>query len=151
MEDKMKSISRLLFLIALTTAALAVVGCSSESAQTQALYTDAKNMFDEIKRAFTLPGSQERRDLMLKILNEKWDLQVVDKLEQYLKEAPNGKYASEAKKLLDEAKNSENLKRLDQVRPFVTKEGTPMMNQGTDTTAQKSQNSQQAQPAGGGK
>ena len=122
----MKSITKFSLLLALAISALAISGCSSEPPQTQALYTDAKKMYDEINRAFTLPGrSQERVDLMHKILDEKWDIQVVDKLDQYLKEAPNGKFASDAKKLLDEAKGSDKIRMLGQVRPFLEKTGVP--------------------------
>ena len=49
---------------------------------------------------------------MIKIINEKWDIQVVDKLRQYLKEAPKGKYATEATALLDTAMKSDHLRML---------------------------------------
>jgi hypothetical protein len=113
-----------LLLSALTVfAALWVGGCASESTQTQALYTDAKKMSEEISRAFTLPGrSTERVALMNKIISEKWDIQVVDKLRQYLKESPKGKYATEAANLLDQSIKSEHLMMIGQIRPILEKQ-----------------------------
>jgi hypothetical protein len=129
----------LLFLSVTTVlAALWVGGCASEPAQTQALYTDAKRLFDEIDRAFTLPGSAERRALMNKIISEKWDIQVVDKLRQYLKEAPKGKYAPEATSLLDKAMKSEHLQMFGQLRPFLEKQNQGLPKTQPDSAANSS-------------
>ena len=138
-----------LFLSAMTVlAALWVGGCASEPAQTQALYTDAKKMFDEIDRAFTLPGSTERRTLMLKIIGEKWDIQVVDKLRQYLREAPKGKYATEAAALLDKAIKSDHLRGLGQVRPILEQQsqGIPKTPAEADSMTARLNRQQQAKP-----
>ncbi len=129
-----------LFLSAMTVlAALWVGGCASEPAQTQALYTDAKKLLDEIDRAFTLPGSTERKALMNKIISEKWDIQVVDKLRQYLKEAPKGKYATEATDLLDKAMKSDHLRMLGQVRQILEQQsqGIPKTQDEADSTTAK--------------
>jgi hypothetical protein len=137
-----------LFLIAMTAlTALWVGGCASESAQTQALYTDAKKLSDEIDRAFTLQGrSPERVALMNKIITEKWDIQVVDKLRQYLKEAPKGKYATEATELLDRATKSEHLRMLGQVRPILEQQNleTPKTQAEADSLAARLGRQQQA-------
>ena len=139
-----------LFLSAMTVlVALWVGGCASEPAQTQALYTDAKKLSDEIDRAFTLPSrSTERVTLMNKIISEKWDIQVVDKLRQYLKEAPKGKYATEATDLLDKAMKSEHLRMLGQVRPILEQQsqGIPKTQAETDSMTTRSSKQQQAQP-----
>lgn len=126
-----------LFLSAVTVlAALWIGGCASEPAQTQALYTDAKKLSDEIDRAFTLPGrSPERVALMNKIISEKWDIQVVDKLRQYLKEAPKGKYAAEATDLLDKAIKSEHLRMLGQVRPILEQQSQAIPKTAADSAA----------------
>jgi hypothetical protein len=146
------------FLSAMTVlAALWVGGCASESAQTQALYTDAKRMYDEIERSFTLPGrSTERVTLMNKIITEKWDIQVVDKLREYLKEAPKGKYATEATDLLDQAIKSEHLRMLGQVRPILEQQsqGIPKTPAEADSMAARLGKQQQdsvAQSTPGGK
>ena len=138
-----------LFLSAMTVlAALWVGGCASEPAQTQALYTDAKKLLDEIDRAFTLPGSTERKALMNKIISEKWDIQVVDKLRQYLKEAPKGKYATEATDLLDKATKSDHLRMLGQVRPILEQQnqGTPKTQAEADSMTARLSRQQQAKP-----
>jgi len=138
-----------LFLSAMTLlAALWVGGCASEPAQTQALYTDAKRFSDEIDRAFTLPGSSERKTLMLKIISEKWDIQIVDKLRQYLKEAPKGKYAIEATELLDKAMKSDHLRGLGQVRPILEQQsqGIPKTPAEADSMTARLSKQQQAKP-----
>jgi hypothetical protein len=138
-----------LYLSAMTVlAALWVGGCASEPAQTKALYTDAKKMLDEIDRAFTLPGSPERKALMNKIISEKWDIQIVDKLRQYLKEAPKGKYAAEATDLLDKAMKSDHLRMFGQVRPFLEQQsqGTPKTQAEADSMAARFSKQQQAKP-----
>lgn len=99
------------------------VGCASEPAQTKALYTDAKKMFDEVERAFTLQRGDERSKLMNQILGEKWDVQIVDKLRQYVKEAPNGSFSKEANELLDKAIKSDHLRMLGQARPLLEQYG----------------------------
>lgn len=116
-----------LLLAALTClTAVIVSGCASESAQTQALYTDAKKMWDEVNRAFTLAGkSAERVELMNRIITEEWDVKIVEKLDQYLKDAPSGKYAKEAKELLAQARSSDKLRMLGQVRPMLQQQGIP--------------------------
>lgn len=97
----------------------ALVSCASEAPETQKLYTDAKQMWDELNRAFTLEKGQARIDLMGKILSEEWDVKIITNLEAYLKAAPTGKFASEATALLSEAKNSDRLKMLGQTRPML--------------------------------
>jgi outer membrane murein-binding lipoprotein Lpp len=138
-----------LFLSAVTVlAVLWVGGCASESAQTQALYTDAKKMLDEIDRAFTLPSSTERAALMNKIISEKWDIQVVDKLRQYLKEAPKGKYITAATDLLDKAMKSDRLRNLGLVRPILEKQsqGIPKTQTEADSITARLSRQQQAKP-----
>ncbi|TFH64811.1 MAG: hypothetical protein E4G91_04605 [Candidatus Zixiibacteriota bacterium] len=139
-----------LFLTAMTVlAALWVGGCASESAQTQALYTDAKKLSDEIDRAFTLQGrSPERVALMNKIISEKWDIQVVDKLRQYLKEAPKGKYATEATDLLDKAIKSDHIRMIGQVRPILEQQtqGIPKTPAEADSMSARLSKQQQAKP-----
>jgi hypothetical protein len=139
-----------LFLSAVTVlAALWIGGCASESAQTQALYTDAKRFSDEIDRAFTLQGrSTERVALMNKIITEKWDMQVVDKLRQYLKEAPKGKYVTEATDLLDKAIKSNHLRMIGQVRPILEQQsqGIPKTQAEADSMTARLNRQQQAEP-----
>jgi hypothetical protein len=140
----------LLFLSVITVlTAFCVGGCASESAQTLALYTDAKQMSDEIDRAFTLPGrSTERVALMNKIISEKWDIQVVDKLRQYLREASNGKYATEATALLDKAIKSEHLRMIGQVRPLLEQQsqGIPKTPAEADSMTARLSKQQQTKP-----
>jgi hypothetical protein len=139
-----------LFLSTMTVlAAIWVGGCASEPAQTQALYTDAKKLLDEIDRSFTLPGrSPERVALMNKIITEKWDIQVIDKLRQYLKEAPKGKYATEATDLLDKAMKSDHLRMLGQVRPILEQQsqGIPKTPAEADSMSARLSRQQQAKP-----
>lgn len=97
----------------------ALVSCASEAPETQKLYTDAKQMWDELNHAFTLEKGQARIDLMSKILNEEWDVKIIANLEAYLKAAPKGKFAAEAATLLNEAKNSDRLRMLGQTRPML--------------------------------
>jgi len=138
-----KRIVLLSVLVMTVVAAFWASGCASEPAQTQALYTDAKKMSDEIERAFTLPGSNERRDLMNKFIREKWDLQIVDKLRQYLREAPKGKYAAEATALLDMSIKSQHLQALGQVRPILEQQ-----NQGTFTAPNSADSTAKSTPGG---
>jgi hypothetical protein len=115
---------------------VAVIGLacgSSESAETQALYTDAKQMFEDINGAFQLPKSQARVDTMRRIIGEKWDEQVVSKLEQYLEEAPDGEYAGEAKELLGEVKSSMYINMLSQARPLMEQDLLPETEAETDS------------------
>jgi hypothetical protein len=143
-----KKTAFLLLSTIMVLAALWVGGCASETTQTQALYTDAKKMLDEIDRAFTLPGSSERVALMNKIISEKWDIQVVDKLRQYLKEAPKGKYATEATDLLDKAIRSDHLRMLGQVRPILEQQnqGIPKTQAEADSMTARLSKQQQAKP-----
>ncbi len=130
-----KTVLLLLFGIA-TLSTLWLAGCASEPAPTQKLYTDSKMMWDEVNRAFTLPGrSPERVDLMNKILSEKWDVQIVSNLQQYLKDAPNGKYAKEATDLLEKARQSDKLRMLAQVRPMLEQQGIPKTAAESDSVA----------------
>jgi hypothetical protein len=142
--------SLVLFLsaIALLTAVW-IGGCASESSQTQQLYTDAKKLWDDINQAFTLPGrSPERVEMMNKILSEKWDLQLVQKLQDYLKQAPNGKYAKEAADLLDQARRSDKLRMLAQVRPMLEQQGgIPKTAAEADTAAIKMRQQQSTMKA----
>lgn len=96
-----------------------LVSCASEAPETQKLYTDAKQMWDDMNHAFTLEKGQARIDMMSKILDEEWDVKIITNLEAYLKSAPTGKFAAEATALLSEAKNSERLKLLGQTRPML--------------------------------
>lgn len=96
-----------------------LASCASESPETQKLYTDAKQMWDDLNKGFTLPKGPERITLMNKVLDEEWDVKIVANLEKYLKDAPSGKYASEAKTLLDQAQKSEYIKMLGQARPMM--------------------------------
>lgn len=118
--------SRICVFVLTGLVALLAVSCGSESAETQALYTDAQKMYDDIEAAFKLaPNSQERIDAMRQIISEEWDTKLVANLEKYLKEAPNGKYAQEAKDLLAEAGNSMHIKMLGQIRPLMQQTGLP--------------------------
>lgn len=132
----MKRHANFLFTVMISMIALMIIGCSSEPPQTEKLYTDARAMWDEINKAFTLPGrSQERVTAMNKLISEKTDIQLVSKLEQYLKDAPNGKYAKEAGALLDSARSSRQVQGLAQVRPFLEKTGAPKTAAEADSVA----------------
>jgi hypothetical protein len=108
-------------LVAAAVMMLVVVlaSCASETPETQKLYTDAKQMWDDLNKGFSLPKGQERITLMNKVLDEEWDVKIVANLEKYLKDAPSGKYASEAKTLLDQAQKSDYLRMLGQARPMM--------------------------------
>ena len=148
----MRKYISLMLTVTVCLGAFFAFGCgSSESADTQKLYTDAKMMFDELNRGFTMPKSQERITLMKKIIDEKWDLQIVSKLEQYLKEAPKGKYAKDAAGLLDQARTSYNIKILGQARPLLEKMGTPKTASEVDSLGARVKQSQaDSQKAAGG-
>lgn len=105
--------------IALLAMAAVMVSCASEAPETQKLYTDAKQMWDDLNHAFALDKSQERIDLMNKVLTEEWDTKIVKNLEEYLKLSPKGKYAAEAASLLEQAKSSDRLRMLGQARPML--------------------------------
>ena len=143
---------RAVFLLLSTMTVLTVLwvgGCASEPTQTQALYTDAKRFSDEIDRAFTMPSrTTERAALMNKIISEKWDVQVIDKLRQYLKEAPKGKYATEATELLDKAMKSEHLRNLGLIRPILERQGQgiPKTQAEADSMTARLSRQQQAKP-----
>lgn len=115
----MNKLYKALMIFVALVMAVALVSCASEAPETQKLYTDAKQMWDDLNNAFLLEKGQERIDKMGKILNEEWDVKIVTGLEAYLKAAPTGKYAAEATALLSEAKNSERLKMLGQARPML--------------------------------
>lgn len=119
----MKRLVALSTLAAIVLTATWFIGCASEPAKTKALYTDAKKMYDEIERAFTLSAGNERAKLMKQILADKWDLQVVEKLRKYLADAPKGSYAKEATELLDKAIKSQHLRMLGQARPLLEQYG----------------------------
>ena len=104
-------------------------------------------MWDEINRAFTLPKGQERTDLMNKAINEQWDMLIVSKLEEYEKAAPSGKFAKEAKALLEQAKSSDKIRVLGQVRPYLQQMNAPKTTTGTDSAAGQQQQ-QQGQTGG---
>ena len=135
--------------LAITLLALALtvglVGCSSETPETQKLYTDAKMMWDEVNRGFTLPKGAERSTLMNKIIDEKWDSLIVSDLTDYVKKAPGGKFSKEAKALLDSAQASDKLRMITQVRPFLKQ--AMQQNAATKDTTQPAQ--QQGEPGGG--
>jgi hypothetical protein len=160
LEETVKRAVLLFLFGAIILSALWIGGCASEPAQTQALYTDAKKMLNAIDSAFALPGrSTERVKLMNQIIAEKWDIQVVDKLRQYLKEAPKGKFASQATELLDKAIKSDRLRMLGQVRPLLEQQGQgiPKTAEESDSAAARIARQQQAKadstakPASGGK
>jgi hypothetical protein len=112
----------LLLLSAVLT--VSVMSCSSESPETQQLFLDAKEMYAEINAAFRLPGnSPERKEAMLNIIEQEMDRKVISNLEEYLREAPDGKYADEARTLLEEARNSMNIRMLGQLRPLMQQTG----------------------------
>ncbi len=115
----MNKLYKALMIFAALAMVSVLVSCASEAPETQKLYTDAKQMWDDLNNAFLLEKGQERIDKMGKILNEEWDVKIVAGLEAYLKAAPTGKYAAEATALLSEAKNSERLKMLGQARPML--------------------------------
>jgi len=121
-----------------------VTSCSSESAETQTLYTDAKSMWDELHRAFMLPKGDERTQEMYKFINEGWDTKIVDKLELYLTQAPDGKYAKEAKSLLEEAQKSQELRGLGQMRALSGQLGLPQNQSQVDSAAAKAQEIQES-------
>ena len=105
--------------VALAVLAAMMMSCASEAPETQKLYTDAKQMWDDLNHAFALDKGQERIDLMNKVLTEEWDVKIVKNLEEYLKLSPKGKYAAEATTLLEQAKSSDRIKMLGQARPML--------------------------------
>jgi hypothetical protein len=108
----------------LAIAASLLWSCGSEPPETQALYTDAKAMYDEIIAAFQLPGqSAERSQAMREIILNDKDLKLLSNLEQYLREAPDGKYAKEAKDLLEMVRQNMNIRMLGQLRPMMQQTG----------------------------
>ncbi len=115
----MLKLYKFLMVVAVMAMVSVVLSCSSEAPETQKLYTDAKQMWDDMNKAFALPKGQERIDLMNKLLSEEWDVKIVTNLTQYLKTAPTGKFASEATSLLEQAKNSDRIKMLTQARPML--------------------------------
>lgn len=115
----MNTLYRVVLSIAVIAMFGVMVSCASESPETQKLYTDAKQMWDDLNRAFTLEKGQERIDLMNKVLSEEWDTKIIKNLEDYLKAAPKGKYATEATTLLEQAKASDRLRMLGQARPML--------------------------------
>ncbi len=110
---------RVLVSVAVIAMAAFMVSCASEAPETQKLYTDAKQMWDDLNRAFSLEKGQERIDLMNKVLSEEWDVKIIKNLEEYLKLAPKGKFSAEATTLLEQAKNSDRLRMLGQARPML--------------------------------
>lgn len=117
--------SLLLILLIGVLAAILAISCGSEAPETQALYTDAKAMFDGINGAFELPNGQARVDTMRRIIGDKWDQQIPAKLQEYLQKAPDGKYAEDAKKMLEEVRNSRYIQMIGQVRPLMEQQGMP--------------------------
>jgi hypothetical protein len=118
-EEPVLKLYKVLMVVAMMAMLSLVLSCSSEAPETQKLYTDAKQMWDDLNRAFSLPKSQERIDLMNKLLSEAWDVKIVDNLNQYLKAAPTGKFAAEATSLLEQVKNSDRVRMLGQARPMM--------------------------------
>ena len=115
----MNKLYKVLMALAATMLVLMLASCASEAPETQKLYTDAKQMWDDLNKGFLLPKGQERISLMNKVLDEEWDVKIVTNLTQYLKTAPTGKFASEATSLLEQAKNSDRIKMLTQARPML--------------------------------
>lgn len=113
-----------LITVVISIAAALLWSCSSESQETQQLYLDAKAMYDEINAAFAMPGNTpQRANAMKEIILKDKDLKVVSNLEEYLREAPNGKYAKQAKALLDDVKQNMNIRMLGQLRPMMQQTG----------------------------
>ncbi len=105
-------------------AMLLLAACASEPAETQRIFTDTKAMWDELNKAFTLPRGDERTQAMNKFISDKWDEKIVSGFQNYLRVAPSGKFAKEANRLLEEAKNSQALRMLAQARPLLEQMGT---------------------------
>lgn len=128
--------------------AVAVIGmvasCASEAPEVQKYYTDAKAMWDEVNKAFTLPKGNERMAAMNKFITEKWDEKIVSGLSQYLQQAPSGKYAVEAKKLLEEARNSQALRAFAAARPMLQNNSLPKTPEEADSLAARWQRQQQS-------
>ena len=124
LEETLKRIPFLLLALLLLGVTALLISCASESAETQKLYTDAKEQFDFIKKAFQTSGP-ERGEMMRKIIADKYDITVVENLRRYLKDAPSGKYSSMAKALLAEAENDQNLRNLGIIRPLTDAAGNP--------------------------
>ncbi|MCC6962651.1 MAG: hypothetical protein IT585_05315 [candidate division Zixibacteria bacterium] len=117
---------KLIPLLSLALFALAVLAsCASEAPEITKLYTDAKSMWDEINKSFSLPRGAERTAAMNKFIAEKWDEKIIGSLTQYLEKAPSGKHIAEAKKLLEEARNSQALRAFAQARPLFEQMGAP--------------------------
>lgn len=124
--------------VALLVAAVAI-SCSSEPAETKALYTDARDMYNDINGAFQLPKGQARVDTMRRIISDKWDEQIKSKLQEYLQKVPNGVYADSAKMLQEEVKNSGNIQAIGQVRPLMQQAGMPQTPAEADSMVKKMQ------------
>lgn len=139
LEAKVLNVRNLLLGMIVLAITVAGVSCSSESAETKQLYTDAKDMWDQINRAFTLPKGEERTQQMYTFINDEWDKKIVDKLELYLKESPNGEYAEEAQTLLDEARKSQELRALGQMRAISGQMNLPQNEAEVDSLTQKMQ------------
>lgn len=135
----MNKLIRISMIVVALAMVAVLVSCSTEAPETQKLYTDAKQMWDDLNNAFTLDKGQERVDKMRKILDEEWDLKIVSNLEAYLKAAPTGKFAADATSLLEQAKNSDRLRNLGQARPLLQKMGgAPKTAAQVDSMAQQS-------------
>ncbi len=120
-----------------------VVSCASEAPEVQKLYTDAKSMWDEVNKAFTLPKGEERTLAMNKFISEKYDEKIVGSLSQYLSQAPSGKYAADAKKLMEEARSSQALRAFAQMRPMLQNQALPKTPEEADSLAARWQREQQ--------
>ncbi len=119
--------------------AVVAISCSSEAPGTKALYTDARDMFNDINGAFQMPKGQARVDTMRRIINEKWDEQIPAKLQEYLQKAPNGMYADSARKLEEDVKNSSYIQMITQVRPLMQQAGMPQTPAEADSMVKKMQ------------
>lgn len=135
----MLSVRNLLVGLVVLVLAVAISSCASESAETQQRYTDAKEMWDELNRAFLLPKGEERTQLMYKFINEEWDRKIVENLELYLEEAPNGKYAEEATTLVSEARQSQQLRALSQMRAISGEMGVPQTQAEVDSLTKQAE------------
>ncbi len=73
----MNKLYKALVILVVVAMAGALVSCASEAPETQKLFTDAKQMWDDLNKAFSLEKGQERIDMMRKILNEEWDVKII--------------------------------------------------------------------------
>lgn len=137
----MRKLTPLLSLALFTLALLA--SCASEAPEITKLYDDAKSMWDEVNKSLQLPRGPERTTAMNKFIAEKWDEKIIGSLTQYLEKAPSGKHATEAKKLLEEARSSQALRAFAQARPLFEQMGAPRTPEEAESLTARWQRQQQ--------